>query len=187
MITELEMQEASRNTHKLMWEVTSMLKKLRKNKKGFTLAELLIVVAIIGVLVAISIPIFTSQLEKSREAVDLANIRSAYAEASAAAITDDQKTTTEDGTTITYTPASGTTAATYSVDVKITQQTAEWVIANPQCAGKDLTNVKVNSDDTVTVSVATDGTVNIAKKTATQGNGSGTETATQGNGSGTGK
>jgi prepilin-type N-terminal cleavage/methylation domain-containing protein len=29
-----------------------MLKKLRKNKKGFTLAELLIVVAIIGVLVA---------------------------------------------------------------------------------------------------------------------------------------
>lgn len=30
-------------------------------------------------LVAISIPIFTSQLEKSREAVDLANLRSAYA------------------------------------------------------------------------------------------------------------
>ena len=28
-----------------------------------------------GVLVAISIPIFTSQLEKSREATDLANIR----------------------------------------------------------------------------------------------------------------
>ena len=36
-----------------------------KNKKCFTLAELLIVVAIIGVLVAISIPIFSSQLEKS--------------------------------------------------------------------------------------------------------------------------
>ena len=45
-----------------------MFKKInRENKKGFTLAELLIVVAIIGVLVAISIPIFTSQLEKSRE------------------------------------------------------------------------------------------------------------------------
>ena len=51
-----------------------------ENKKGFTLAELLIVVAIIGVLVAISIPIFTSQLEKSREATDKANLRSAYAE-----------------------------------------------------------------------------------------------------------
>lgn len=58
-----------------------MFKKFRKNEKGFTLAELLIVVAIIGVLVAISIPIFTSQLEKSREAVDLANLRAAKSEA----------------------------------------------------------------------------------------------------------
>ena len=40
-----------------------------KKKKGFTLAELLIVVAIIAVLVAISIPIFTSQLKKARLAV----------------------------------------------------------------------------------------------------------------------
>lgn len=52
---------------------------MRYKNKGFTLAELLIVVAIIAVLVAISIPIFTSQLEKSREATDLANLRSAYA------------------------------------------------------------------------------------------------------------
>ena len=50
-----------------------------KNKKGFTLAELLIVVAIIGVQVAISIPIFTSQLEKARIAVDQSNVRSAKA------------------------------------------------------------------------------------------------------------
>ena len=51
----------------------------KMNKKGFTLAELLIVVAIIAVLVAIAIPVFTAQLEKSREATDVANIRSAYA------------------------------------------------------------------------------------------------------------
>ena len=36
---------------------------------------------IAGVLVAISIPIFTSQLEKARDAVSIANIRAAYAEA----------------------------------------------------------------------------------------------------------
>ncbi|MGO5542285.1 type II secretion system protein [Blautia sp. HCP3S3_H10_1] len=46
-----------------------------KNKKGFTLAELLIVVAIIGVLVAISIPIFNNQLEKARRAVDIHTAR----------------------------------------------------------------------------------------------------------------
>ncbi len=49
---------------------------MRNNKKGFTLAELLVVVAIIGVLVAISIPVFNSQLEKSRRAVDISNARS---------------------------------------------------------------------------------------------------------------
>ena len=47
--------------------------------KGFTMAELLVVVAIIAVLVAIAIPVFSSQLEKSRQAVDLSNVRSAYA------------------------------------------------------------------------------------------------------------
>jgi type IV pilus assembly protein PilA len=51
----------------------------KNNKKGFTLAELLIVVAIIAVLTAIAIPVFTSQLEKSRESTDMANVRSAYA------------------------------------------------------------------------------------------------------------
>ena len=50
------------------------------NKKAFTLAELLIVVAIIAVLVAIAIPVFTTQLERSREATDMSNIRAAYAE-----------------------------------------------------------------------------------------------------------
>ena len=63
---------------------------MKREKNGFTLAELLIVVAIIAVLVAISIPIFTSQLEKSRESTDLANVRAAYAEVMAAAICGDQ-------------------------------------------------------------------------------------------------
>ena len=48
-------------------------------KKGFTLAELLIVVAIIAVLVMIAIPVFTKAQERSRESVDASNIRSKYA------------------------------------------------------------------------------------------------------------
>lgn len=50
------------------------------NRKGFTLAELLIVVAIIAVLVAIAIPVFTKQLHNARVATDQANLRAYYAE-----------------------------------------------------------------------------------------------------------
>ncbi len=51
---------------------------LETNRKyGFTLAELLIVVAIIAVLVAISIPIFNKQIEKAREAYDIYTMRQA--------------------------------------------------------------------------------------------------------------
>ncbi len=50
---------------------------MKRNNKGFTLAELLIVVAIIGILVAISIPIFNKQIEKSREAYDIYTMRQA--------------------------------------------------------------------------------------------------------------
>ena len=64
-----------------------MLKKLT-NKKGFTLMEMLIVVAIIAVLVAIAIPTFNNALEKSREATDAANLRAAYAECAVAMISD---------------------------------------------------------------------------------------------------
>ena len=52
---------------------------MKRGKNGFTLAELLIVVAIIAVLVAVAIPIFTSQLEKARLAVDHSAVRDAYA------------------------------------------------------------------------------------------------------------
>lgn len=52
------------------------------------MAELLIVVAIIGVLVAISIPIFTSQLSKAKVATNQANVRSAKAAAVAMYLSD---------------------------------------------------------------------------------------------------
>ena len=93
----------------------NLLKKL-KNKKGFTLAELLIVVAIIAVLVAISIPIFSSQLEKSRDAVSISNIRAAYAQSQTAILT---YTDAVDGVAqgdVTVTKA--TTGGGYTVEVK---------------------------------------------------------------------
>ena len=66
---------------------------MKQNKNGFTLMEMLIVIAIIAVLIAVAIPVFASQLEKAREATDLANVRSAYAKVSTEALLGNSETT----------------------------------------------------------------------------------------------
>lgn len=71
--------------------------KLNK-KKGFTLAELLVVVAIIAVLVAISIPIFTSQLGKAKRETNNANLRAAKG----AAVSEYLSTAEDTTKTVTY-------------------------------------------------------------------------------------
>ena len=93
-----------------------------------------------AVLVAISIPIFNSQLEKSREAVDAANIRAAYAEVMTAALSED--------------------TAHYKKEVDITQKDAAWntTVNWP----KDLTGanaaVTVGGKATIEFKANTDGT-----------------------------
>ena len=54
-----------------------MIKRVRGEKGGFTLAELLIVVAIILVLVAIAVPVFTGAQDTANAATREANIRTA--------------------------------------------------------------------------------------------------------------
>lgn len=103
-----------------------MLKKLN-NKKGFTLMEMLIVVAIIAVLVAIAIPVFNGALTKSKEAADVANVRALYAEWQVSILTENEAVPTDktalmtsDGTEtklnyndkLTYTPAQDNKSAT---------------------------------------------------------------------------
>ena len=99
------------------------LMKMKEDKKGFTLAELLIVVAIIGVLVAISVPIFTAQLKKATVATNQANARSAKAAAVTAYL--------EEGThsadlIISYNVATGASALTVAAGSAIDINIPSW-------------------------------------------------------------
>ena len=76
------------------------------NKKGFTLAELLIVVAVIAVLVAIAVPIFNGALKRARIGVHTANARTLKAMGAVAIMADKDfadKATASDVYTVTGT------------------------------------------------------------------------------------
>ncbi len=115
---------------------------MKKNNKGFTLAELLIVVAIIAVLVAIAIPVFSAQLEKSREATDLANVRSAYATLIADYLTSDKAATAKD------------------IKVAVNQKEAKWQNLN-NADNYPLVQMRDGSTVTVNVPAATSGSYTV--------------------------
>ena len=81
---------------------------MKMNKKGFTLIEMLVVIAIIAVLVAIIIPTVTSATTKASAAANAANLRSVKAEITTAMLTSDSPFTAS-GLTFTAPTGSGTT------------------------------------------------------------------------------
>ena len=54
-----------------------MIKKLKKNKKGFTLVELIVVLVIIAILAAMLIPALTGYIDKAKNKSIIAETRSA--------------------------------------------------------------------------------------------------------------
>ena len=112
-----------------------------------------------AVLVAISIPIFSNQLEKAREATDEANIRAMYAECAAAALTENITSDTDTNANPKVTKSTdGVITATGTV--KMTQQKKGF--AAGASASVNIGGITISSDKfdvgTATITVKSDGT-----------------------------
>ncbi|WP_302392179.1 prepilin-type N-terminal cleavage/methylation domain-containing protein [Eggerthella sinensis] len=118
-----------------------MIKRVREDRGGFTLAELLVVVAIVAVLVAIAVPVFTSSMDSANNATKDANIRSVRA----AGVTEILAGTTTDLN------KTGPWNATASVDAKgnITNLT----VGNGAAASEGYTTGSVTDGGTVAATI----------------------------------
>ncbi|MGN0342130.1 MAG: type IV pilin protein [Roseburia sp.] len=103
-----------------------MSKKAKMNNKGFSLVELIIVVAIMAILAGVMIPQFVKYLENSKKSADLSQAE-AIANAVAAQYAEDM--------------ANGTTSLTYSA----TPTTVDGTVASTLNMGSNAPTSKLQS------------------------------------------
>ncbi len=114
-----------------------MLRKFHNNEKGFTLIELMIVIAIIGILAAIAIPQFASYRMRAYNSAAQADLRNAMTEQEAYYMDNDTYTPTicnltnlnnSDGVSV---AASAGTISTYTMTSSHSNGNVTYTIAGP--------------------------------------------------------
>lgn len=133
--------------------------KKTNNKKGFTIVELVIVIAVIAILAAVLIPTFSGVINKANESGALQQATALYKDAYAVAISD--------GKIAEKSAASGDTPATYEETV-ISGELA-FVFSSTDGSIDDVTVKVYNKTDNNTYEGDPNGTIDGYKVTVTNG------------------
>lgn len=110
----------------------NLVERLKKDKKGFTLIEMIVVIVILGILLAILVPGMIKYIDKAKDKQIMVNAHAAYMDATTAAAeayglpggdieaaqdaANDVKTATGTVSGVTYEKDKGITAMTYTDD-----------------------------------------------------------------------
>ena len=123
----------------------------RTNKKGFTLVELVIVIAIIAILAAVLIPTFSGVVENANQSKALQEAKNAYVAAKAEALADGTITADE------------TIKLTKNLEVTSTESEVEWTFT---FGADEATLAIVRTGDAKYNYTFANGVVSVAKKNA---------------------
>lgn len=105
---------------------------LKFNNRGFSLVELIIVIAMMAVLVGILAPQFVKYIEQSRESKDLKTMEEIKKAVEAYAADHEHKgdhVVEADGTTITYTLGDGGSLEPYGIETATFQSSSDKIVA----------------------------------------------------------
>lgn len=122
--------------HAKLEQKLNKLQAVRKNKKGFTLIEIIVVLAILALLIAIALPTMNGVLTDAKDKVVLADARAAYV---AYSLLDAEKGTVTYGDLLGYLDKTGTTDVTVSVKVDTTtKKVTEFNYTDSRITGKHV-------------------------------------------------
>ena len=93
-----------------------MFKKIKENKKGFTLVELIVVLVILAILAALLVPALTGYIDRAKKKSIIAETRQCVM--AAQTLIDEKYAKQDVGTTITAGRVTGETATVSSDDIK---------------------------------------------------------------------
>ncbi|SCK00873.1 Pilin [uncultured Clostridium sp.] len=134
-----------------------MIKNLKNKKKGFTLIELIIVIAIIGILAAIALPKFGEVRKNANEKADLANAKTIAGAVTTLLAEEKLKLPTADVTFVLDGDDKdiGTITAPGAASGKIEQTIIDYLQSNPTS--------KVTSGANFSIKVTTNGEISVLR------------------------